>query len=129
MKIHIGIVACLIFVLQAQFGASQEKSPPLTAQDLSGKWEGTPPLGGRLEIDMKVSPSGEIEGKGLIREGGLKAAYPLVSGEVKGQKVFMQTDFPMSQQDRVRYRCVWKDRDTLECTTPKGFKTTFKRQG
>ncbi len=59
MKMHIGTVACLVFVLHVQFGESQEQSPPL-AQDLSGKWEGSPPLGGRLEIDMKVSPSGEI---------------------------------------------------------------------
>lgn len=127
MKTHIGI-ACLVFVLQAQFGASQEQPPPLTGQDLSGKWEGRPPLGGRLEMDMTVSPSGKIEGKGLVREGGLKATRSYVSGEVEGQKVFIQTDFPMSQQDRVRYRCVWKERDTLECTTPKGFQTTFKRQ-
>ena len=128
MKIHIGTVACLVFVLQAQFGATQEQSPPQSAEDLSGKWEGTPPLGGRLEIDMNVSPSGIIKGKGLIRGGGLKAAHPYVSGEVKGQDVFMQTDFPKGQ-DIVKYRCVWKERDTLECTAGKGFRTTFKRQG
>lgn len=81
MKMHIGIAACLVFALDAQFGKSQEQPPPL-AQDLSGKWEGTPPLGGRLEIDMKVSPSGEIDGTGLIRGGGTKGAYPRVSGGV-----------------------------------------------
>ena len=127
MKIHIGI-ACLVFVLQAQFGASQDQPPPLTAQDLSGKWEGKPPLGGTLEINMTVSPSGKIEGKGLVRGGGTKATRSYVSGEVKGQKVFIQTDFPVTQ-DKVRYRCVWKERDTLECTTPIGFETTFKKQG
>jgi hypothetical protein len=126
MKMHIGTVACLVFVLHAQFGESQEQSPPL-AQDLSGKWEGSPPLGGRLEIDMKVSPSGEIEGKGLIRGGGSKAAYPHISGEVKGQKVFIRTVFPIDQTT-VIYRCVWKERDTLECVAGNGFRSTFKRQ-
>ena len=127
MKMHIGIAACLMFVLDAQFGKSQEQSPPL-AQDLSGKWEGTPPLGGRLEIDMKVSPSGEIDGKGLIRGGGLKAAYPRVSGRVKGQNVFIRTDFP-ADQTAVIYRCIWKERDALECVAGNGFRSTFKRQG
>lgn len=127
MKMHIGIAACLVFLLHAQLGKGQEQPPPLP-QDLSGKWEGTPPLGGRLEIDMKVSPSGEIDGKGLIRGGGTKGAYPHVSGGVKGRNVFIRTDFP-ADQTTVIYRCVWKERDTLECVAGNGFRSTFNRQG
>jgi hypothetical protein len=100
-----------------------------TSQDIShwlnGKWEGTPPRGGTLQMALEVVDD-KIKGSGIIRGGGHKAAHPSVSGALKGNRVTFETVFPKAQ-GTVRYSCVPEGKTLLTCSTRQGYETTFKK--
>jgi len=77
---------------------------PITAfalfppEKLNGKWNGTPPLGGSLLLDIKVKDDQSLEGRGWIRGTKLRAN---VYGKIDGEKVTIQTRF----KSTITYRC------------------------
>lgn len=99
------------------------------AAELAGKWEGTPPLGGKLTIDIEVSPSGDIKGRGripIVTPAGMRAAAPNVEGKVTGRKV--NIDYWLPQGPTVRFVCDWVEKNVLNCITRnKKHETEFKR--
>jgi hypothetical protein len=114
-----------IFGLPGLPVASAEEYNP---SELAGKWEGTPPLGGKLIIDIEVSPSGEIKGKGRIPTPvGTRAAAPNVEGKVAGRKVDIDYWF-LRGGTTVRFVCDWVEKSVLNCITRnKKHETEFKR--
>src|SRR5574341_1048313 len=84
-------------------GVSFASDNILRPEQLKGKWEGTPPLGGRLELEIDVKGS-EIEGTGLIRLARGRALHPIVSGTVNGTNVYFETHFP-GTNDTAKYTC------------------------
>ncbi len=69
------LVACLTV-----FGYSFATAEDYTPGNLTGAWEGTPPMGGKLFINIEVSPGGDIKVKGDISE----RWFPNVFGKVDG---------------------------------------------
>jgi hypothetical protein len=56
------VLPCFLILFALPVRSAEEYNP----SELTGKWEGTPPLGGELTIEIEVSPNGEIKGSGRI---------------------------------------------------------------
>ncbi len=94
---------------------------------LNGKWSGQPPAGGDLTMTISVDKDNKIHGSGIIPVRGGREAHPEVSGTVKGKQVVLETFFQDPKvQSTVHYNCRFVD-NALQCRTPKGYKTTFKK--
>ncbi len=94
---------------------------------LNGKWSGQPPDGGDLTMTLTVDKDNKISGSGIIPVRGGREAHPEVSGSVKGKRVLLQTFFSEAKVQRtVHYNCTFAD-NALQCRTPAGYKTTFKK--
>ncbi len=126
MKIGIqsfaGVLSVMLLLLSNTFA--------LAAADnswLNGKWSGQPPEGGDLTMTLTVDKDNKIHGSGIIPVRGGREAHPDVSGSVKGKRVLLQTFFSDAKVQRtVHYNCTFAD-DALQCRTPAGYKTTFKK--
>lgn len=114
------LVACLTV-----FGYSFATAEDYTPGDLTGAWEGTPPMGGKLFINIEVSPGGDIKGKGDISE----RWFPNVFGKVDGRKINLNYWFPLDNNDStVRFLCDWVEKTRLACVTRnKKFETEFTK--
>lgn len=119
------LVAALAVVLPIQHFAALGGEAPYPASSLAGKWNGTPPDGGELELNLQVTGN-KITGSGLIAAGKGRDIEPDVSGEIDGKIIFIQTYFPTAQRT-VRYRCTWAGQDVLQCRAGR-FKTELKRR-
>jgi hypothetical protein len=110
------------------FGLPVALAEEYNPSELAGKWEGTPPLGGKLTIDIEVSPNGEIKGRGRIPEKGSRVfSVPNVEGKVEGRKVNIDYWFPKDSAT-VRFVCDWVEKNVLDCITRnKKHETKFKR--
>ncbi len=118
----------LMFLLAASIailGCSVAWSEDFNPGDLAGEWEGTPPMGGKLFINIEVSPKGEIKGKGNISE----QWFPNVFGQVNGRKINLNYWFPLGSSDStVRFLCDWVEKAKLDCVTRnKKFQTEFTK--
>ncbi len=122
-----GVLGSMLFVLvygAFSFAASAE---PTDYSWLNGKWSGQPPEGGDLTMTLTVDKDNKIHGSGIIPLRGGTAAHPEVSGSVKGKRVLLQTFFSEARVQRtVHYNCTFAD-NALQCRTPAGYKTTFKK--
>lgn len=109
--------------------ASAEEYNP---SELTGKWEGTPPLGGQLTIDIEVSPSGQIKGRGripVVTPGGMSTIPLNVRGKVEDRKVNIVYWYS-GNGATVRFVCSWVEKNALNCITRnKKHETEFKRLG
>ncbi len=92
-------------------------------ESLNGKWDGTPPLGGSMQIDINLNSDNTFKGGARIR--GTKIDWN-VSGKLDGDNVLIQTHNPKANTT-VTYKCKWVTIDVLECETPRGHKTNFTR--
>lgn len=120
------VLFLLLLVGLNTFALAQEQSPGADYTWLNGKWAGTPPAGGELQMDLKVVNGNKIQGDGFIPGGGRRSGgRPSITGTVDGNKVVLETYFPESQR-RVVYRCLFKE-DVLQCSTGPKFHTTFSR--
>jgi hypothetical protein len=116
-------LASLILAL-AKMAQAEEAN--FTYADLAGKWEGTPPLGGKLTIDIKVSPEGKIEGHGRIA--GTYGGAPVVNGKVADRVVDIDYYYPTGNSGTIRFVCSWIEPKLLNCVTRKTkFKSEFRK--
>jgi hypothetical protein len=76
---------------------------------LNGKWEGTPPQGGRYLMELQVVNGSEVKGTGKLQH--VKAAtVGEINGTVKGTKVDLKAEHQSSRQNStVRYRLTYND--------------------
>jgi hypothetical protein len=114
------ISSLVIFFVTPAYG---QENP--AAADLVGKWVGTPPKGGELEVDIAKIEGNRIIATGRIPLGGSKRISPDVSGEVQGDKVMLRTE--VKGTTPVNYTCTL-EKNEMPCTTKTGHKTTFKKR-
>ncbi len=131
MKIGIQSFAIVLFnVLFLIVGSTLTVAASAEQADnswLNGKWSGQPPAGGDLTMTLTVDKDNKIHGSGIIPVRGGREAHPEVSGTVKGKQVVLETFFQDPKvQSTVHYNCRFVD-NALQCRTPKGYKTTFKK--
>ncbi len=131
MKIGIQLFAIVLFnVLFLIAGSTLTPAASAEQADyswLNGKWSGQPPAGGDLTMTLTVDKDNKIHGSGIIPVRGGREAHPEVSGTVKGKRVVLETFFQDPKvQGTVHYNCTFVD-NALQCRTPKGYKTTFKK--
>ena len=119
------ILEALISSLVLFFVAPAYGQGNATTADLIGKWSGTPPKGGELELDITKIEGTKIIATGRVGLGGQKRINLDVSGEIQGDKVTMTTEYKGSTP--VRYNCAL-EKNEMPCTTKTGHKTTFKKQ-
>jgi hypothetical protein len=93
---------------------------------LNGKWSGRPPLGGDLQMTLKVEGQ-KISGTGMIPTAQGRAVTD-VSGGIDRNNITISTYFPppYGGQVTVIYHCRALE-GALNCTTGKGFKTVFRK--
>jgi hypothetical protein len=115
---------CALLFPAVVFGLGHAADAP-GAANLIGRWSGEPPMGGALEIDVTKVENGKITATGRISSKG-GGERPTVSGDVKGQKVTLETRFG-GGKTKVVYRCELPKKDEMPCTTAAGKKTTFVR--
>jgi hypothetical protein len=114
------IVSAVLVVLIVAAGQSYADDP------LSGRWDGTPPGDGTLELYLKLKDA-KIDGEGRIKRAGRKPdTIFTVSGQVEGKDVRIQT-YNTKSGNTVTYRCGFENADNLKCTTAKGHETTFSK--
>lgn len=114
------ISSLVLFFVAPAYG--QEKAP---TPELIGKWLGSPPRGGDLELEITKIEGTKIIATGRIPLGGSKRINLDVSGEIQGDKVTLTTEYKGSTP--VRYSCAL-EKNEMPCTTKTGHKTTFKKQ-
>ena len=93
MAKYVAAFICVFLILQGQASEGQEQPTAPKAEQLNGQWDGTPPQGGVLELTIEVIENNKIDGRGIIRGGGRKAARPSVSGQAEGKNVIIETLF------------------------------------
>jgi hypothetical protein len=87
-----------------------------TKENLAGKWEGTPPLGGKLTLDIKISGDGEISGTGVIPKPA--GARPVVFGKfINRHHINLNYRLPMAGGSQVFFVCDWLEPKRLHCVT------------
>lgn len=116
------------FVLPSNFASGADQRSDISSDWLNGKWEGRPPAGGELKMDIHVEKDNAIKGTGLIPgKGRGDAAHPQVTGTIRGKVIHLETFFPSSfPQGKVVYNCKPAGQE-LQCRTPAGYETTFKK--
>jgi hypothetical protein len=117
-----GLLFWALMLLAAPALAMAADAP--SADDLLGRWSGTPPMGGNLEINITSVEGGKIAGTARIPSRS-KGEIPMLSGAVKGKQVTLETKFS-GRGTTVLYRCEFTKQDDLPCTTA-GKKTTFTK--
>jgi hypothetical protein len=98
-------------------------------EELSGKWEGTTPLGDSLELTLQVNGD-EIAGTGSTPPKGKRAgASPTVEGKIKNNSVVLTTsNYAHQRESHVTYHCSWEEPKLLNChVKAKNFDTQFKK--
>jgi hypothetical protein len=123
--LFVGHFFLILLMIAPKADAAANSKSPYPPSALAGKWEGTPPAGGELEMTLQVSGD-KITGNGLISTGKFRDPHPHISGEIKGKNIAIETYFPSTQQT-VKYRCIWAEEDLLQCKAG-AFKTEFKRR-
>lgn len=121
MMLQALISSILLFLVTPAYG--QENA---ATADLIGKWLGTPPKGGELELDITKIEGTKILVTGRIPLGGQKRISLTVSGEIQGNKVTLVTE-AKGGSTPVTYSCTL-EKNEMPCTTKTGHKTTFKKQ-
>ncbi|HEY1268522.1 MAG TPA: hypothetical protein VGH16_14815 [Candidatus Binatia bacterium] len=121
-----GLLYAVVWLLAVPLAAPAADAP--SSSDLIGRWSGEPPMGGKLEIDVTSVEGGKIAGSAKIPGRGGKGEIPMLSGDVKGKRVRLQTRFSgAGGGNTVVYRCEFTKKDELPCTTAAGKKTTFAK--
>jgi len=49
---------------------AQEQAPKADYNWLNGKWEGTPPLGGTMQMELQVDKGNQVKGSGHVVQPG-----------------------------------------------------------
>jgi hypothetical protein len=116
------IVVALIMLLTTVISAQELQKTDY--RWLNGKWSGQPPLGGTLEMTLRIEGN-QISGNGLIRAPKRGQAHPDITGRVEGETITISTHFPKGQATTT-YRCTAVEGD-LHCKTTSGYETVFKK--
>jgi len=88
--ILLSVLAAVIFGTTAILFA-QEQATKADYNWLNGKWEGTPPLGGNMQKELRVDKGNQFKGSGHIVHGGSRhQATRQIEGTVNGDKVELE---------------------------------------
>lgn len=113
---------CLV-VIAVLPSAAQEKPGNPSYDWLNGNWSGTAPLGGELQLDLRVVDDNKVVGHSRIPMGGSKRpAAGNINGTVNGDQVNLEISYPRNTQN---WRFRRKD-ETLTATL-KGEEYVFKK--
>ena len=126
---YIGLAVALFWSIA--IALAQEQTPKADYSWLNGKWEGAPPLGGTMQMELTVDKGNHVKGSGHIVQRGSRLnpqATRQIEGTVNGNKV--EFEF-FGANGTVKYVLTFVDgelRGTGENPNQKGpVETTFKK--
>lgn len=127
-RLSVGLL-CSLFIVTAvaSVALSQDQAPKTDYTWLNGKWEGMPPAGGQLQIELQVTNGNQVKGSGrIVRGGGKNPASRSIEGTVNGDKV----ELTWFGNETVKYLLTYVDGALTGTGTRPGetaVETTFKK--
>ena len=70
---------------------AQEQAPKADYNWLNGKWEGAPPGGGTMQMELKMDKGNQVKGSGhIVQPGSKRQTTRQIEGTVNGNKVDLE---------------------------------------
>ena len=122
---------CVVLFLMgfASLTISQDQARKPDYNWLNGKWEGAPPGGGTMQMELKVDKGNQVKGSGhIVQPGSKRQTTRQIEGTVNGDKVDLEF---FGANGTVKYLLTFVD-GALQGTgngpnQPAPVETTFKK--
>jgi hypothetical protein len=114
--------SCLILVATGSLGAQEKPGNP-TYDWLNGKWSGPAPLGGELQLELRIVDDDRVVGHSRVPRAGSKQPFTgNITGKVNGDRVDLEIS---SRAGTQKWR--FRRKDQTLTSIRKGEEVVFKK--